>query len=423
MATIVLITSDTAGRVAIVSELAARLEAIGHSPAICSPGDITQLAARHGRTYMRLRSGSALPADAEVVAAQLAELAPDLILCDVELAFEVMAAHATGVRLALWTSLFSVWKRPGLPPLHRDIVPGQGWAGTRLGIEWSWLRYRGARSLGRLRRRIRDRGRDRIGRLAAVAADTGFPFATEAMLQEWLVPFAYRTLPTLVFNTFALELPHDPHPTAQYTGPVLSTSPPPDLGEMGDRLDTLYARREQTASQALVYCAFGAWHKDDDRPFLGRILEVASLRPSWDFVVGLGSRIDPSALGRPPANVHLFPWAPQRSVLEHADAAIHHGGVTSVNECAAAGVPMLIYPFEFLDQRGNGARVAFHGLGMVGDRNRDSVEAILGRLDALVGDRAMRRNAARLASVIATEQKEDRAVAAIVALIESPQVG
>ncbi len=421
MARIVLITSDTAGRVAIVSELANRLEAIGHTAKIYSPRDIGALAERHGRQYTHLQSG-ATAADAAAVTRQLETMDPDLILCDIELAFEVIAAHATGARLALWTSLFSVWKRPGLPPLHRDIVPGAGLRGTRAGIEWAWLRYRTGRSLGRLRRRVQSRGNDRISRLRSVAEATGFPFDTEAMLHEWLVPFAYRTLPILVFNTTALEFPHDHHPTTRYTGPILSPIPSSDeLGETGLRLADLYERRPRSASAALVYCAFGAWHRDDDRPFLRRILAAAVSRPDWDFVVGLGDRVDPASLGEVPPNVHLFPWAPQRQVLGHADIAIHHGGVTSVNECADAGVPMLIYPFDFLDQKGNAARVAFHGLGLAGDRSRDSAAAILEKLDRLRSDESYRTNAARVGSIISEEQHSNRAIDAIVALLETPK--
>ncbi|MDJ0953255.1 MAG: glycosyltransferase [Acidimicrobiia bacterium] len=420
MARIVLITSDTAGRVAIVSELANRLESIGHTTEICSPRDVSSYTARHGREYTHLPSG-ATAGDAAAVTRRLEAMEPDLILCDIELAFEVMAAYATGAPLVLWTSLFSVWKRPGLPPLHRGIVPGEGLRGTRIGMEWAWLRYRLGRSLGRMRRRLQSRGQDRISRLRTVAEVTGFPFADEAMLHEWLVPFAYRTLPVLVFNTMALEFPHEPHPASRYVGPVLSPVAGDELGETGLRLTELYERRKSSASTALVYCAFGAWHTDDDRPFLRRILAAAALRPDWDFVVGLGGRVDPGSLGEAPPNVHLFQWAPQRQVLKHADIAIHHGGVTSVNECADAGVPMLIYPFDFLDQKGNAARVAFHGLGMVGDRKGDSAAAILHKLDQLCGDESYRVNAARTGSIISAEQEGNRAIDAIVALLQAPE--
>ncbi len=419
VARIVLITSDTAGRVAIVCELAKRLESIGHEAEICASRDIAAYAARHGRRYTRLQSGKTTT-DARTVTQQLASLRPDLILCDIELAFEVIAAHGTGARVALWTSLFSVWKRPGVPPLHRYILPGQGWRGTRLGIEWAWLRYRLGRSLGRMRRRIRAGGSDRIAALRTVAEATGFPFATETMLHDWLVPYAYRTLPVLVFNTPSLEFPHEHHPAARYTGPVLSPTPSLDEPEEdGPRLAALYERRAQSASEALIYCAFGAWHRDDDRPFLQRILEAAAVRPAWDFVVGLGGRIEPASLDAVPPNVHLFDWAPQRQVLGHADVAVHHGGVSSVNECAGAGVPMLVYPFAFLDQKGNAARVVYHGLGLVGDRKRDTAAAILSKLDLLRHEDSYRTNAARISAVIAEEQEDDRAVAAINDLLQN----
>ncbi len=416
MARVLLITSDTAGRVAIVCELASRLEQAGHTPMIASPGSIDELIARHGRPYTKLESQA--DPTATVVTAQLRSLEPDLILCDLELSYEVMAAYAVGTRLALWTTLFSVWKRPGLPPLHRTIIPGTGWSGSRLGIEWAWLRYRTGRSLGRWRRRLTAKGKDRIGRLRQVAETTGFPFDEEVMLHDWLVPFTFRNIPVLVCNTLELEFPHEPHPAARYVGPVLVT-PPQGTGTDDDnaKLQRLFERRRNGETEALVYCAFGAWHKGDDEPFLRRVFAAAELSPSWDFVVGLGARSDPTRLHPVPTNVHLLTWAPQREILDHADLAIHHGGVTSVNECAAAGVPMLVYPFQFLDQGGNAARVAHRGLGVIGDRANDSPAKINERLLTLLTGDDFAASTARAKAAITQEHHDNRALDAIVDLL------
>jgi UDP:flavonoid glycosyltransferase YjiC (YdhE family) len=420
MRNIVVITSETAGRVAICGELARRLEGEGYRVIVGCLADISESSARLGREFVRLQAGRAAGSEVSVaeLAEQLASLRADLFLVDIELASVVIAASTTDARIALWTSLFSVFKRPGIPPLHTSIVPGRGWRGGRIGIEWAWFRFRIGRWLGRQRRRIRSRGADRISLLRAAAVATGFPFDREAMLDQWLVPFTYRSLPILAFNTRELEFPHDPYPTVRYVGPILSSPHSADQpGDVRQRLADLYDRREQGDSSALIYCSFGAWHKGDDTSFLRRVIDAVAAEPTWDVVLGLGGRMDPALLGEVPANVHLFGWAPQREVISRSDAAIHHAGVTSVNECVASGVPMVLYPFEFLDQRGNAARIAFHGLGVVGDRSRDSASTIRERVRRVLSDEAFRESGRRMRECTVRDQEENVAVKAVVALL------
>jgi UDP:flavonoid glycosyltransferase YjiC (YdhE family) len=264
---------------------------------------------------------------------------------------------------------------------------------------------------------LRSRGPDRIARLRRAADLTGFPFEDEVMLHEWLVPFAYRRLPVIAFNTVELELPHEPHPALRYVGPVLGEMPSlPDQEGTRQRLAALYERRERGTSAALIYCAFGAWHKGDDSGFVRRIIAAVGAEPSWDLVIGLGGRGKPADLGEIPSNVHPFEWAPQGEVISHADVAIHHAGVTSVNECVAAGVPMVLYPFDFLDQRGNAARVEFHGLGVVGDR-RDTATRIGNRIRSVLEDEAFLRRIERMSRYVARDQAENKPVQAILALV------
>ncbi len=419
MSSIVIITSETAGRVAISCELARRLAARNHTATIACLADISERVAGFGRSFTRLGAGSG-EEDVALLGAQLGDLHADLILVDIELPLPIMAATTTDARVALWTSLFSVWKRPGLPPLHTGIVPGHGWRGSRPGMEWAWLRYRLGRWLGRLQRRLRRRGPDRVARLRHAAELTGFPFDEEVMQHQWLVPFAYRHLPVIAFNTFELELPHEPHPTVRYVGPVLGEMPSlPDQEQTRQRLAGLYERRARGDSDALVYCAFGAWHKGDDSSFVRRVIDAARVEPSWDVVIGLGGRRDLEDLGNLPANVHALGWAPQGEVITHADVAIHHAGVTSVNECVAAAVPMVLYPFDFLDQRGNAARVVFHRLGVVGDRDRDTAARIHDRIRFVLEDETLARRIRRMSDYLERDRTDDKAVLAVLALLDT----
>jgi UDP:flavonoid glycosyltransferase YjiC (YdhE family) len=69
-------------------------------------------------------------------------------------------------------------------------------------------------------------------------------------------------------------------------------------------------------------------------------------------------------LGPAPPHVGIVERAPQLEILRRASLMITHGGLGSVKECAALGVPMLVFPLKD-DQPGNAARVEARGLGRV----------------------------------------------------------
>jgi zeaxanthin glucosyltransferase len=458
MGSVLLVTSEMAGRINMMCELARRLEAAGHSAAVACPVDVRDRVEAHGVTYFdipastppsvataavasrrtlgratafvarlgqmrhtaRRRIAKAQSLNAAGIRSAIAGADPDAVLVDVELPVHIMAVAATHLPMALWTSMLSLWKQPGLPPLGSDIQPGHGWRGSKAGIEMAWLRFRIWKWVRRQRFRATRFGEDQMSVLREVAEQTGFPLEHETDVGQWLVPFTYRTVPIVSFNALELEFPHEPLPTCTYLGPLL----PADgrRADRGDadtaaRLDALFRRRRDGQSDALIYCAFGAWHKGDDRDFLSRILEAVSARPRWDVIVGLGGRIEPSSLGSVPPNVHLFGWAPQLEILRHADCAVHHGGISTVNECITNGAPMVIYPFDFMDQPGNAARVAYHGIGEVGDRGHDAAADIAGRIDRMLTDPAVHARLDTMRAAFGAYQAERRAVAYIESLL------
>lgn len=75
--------------------------------------------------------------------------------------------------------------------------------------------------------------------------------------------------------------------------------------------------------------------------------------------------------------------APQLALLRRAHLMVNHGGLQSVKEGLLPGVPMLCVPQAY-DQPGNGARVAFHGIGRVlrpEEATRARARALLEELD------------------------------------------
>jgi UDP:flavonoid glycosyltransferase YjiC (YdhE family) len=119
----------------------------------------------------------------------------------------------------------------------------------------------------------------------------------------------------------------------------------------------------------------------------------------------------------------VFEWAPQLEVLHHADVVIHHGGISSVNESILAGVPMVVYPFTFLDQPGNAARVRFHGLGEVGDRSKESAAVIRERIIRVLSDRSYADSVTRMRAVFENYEVEGVLVAEVESLLQKRPSG
>jgi MGT family glycosyltransferase len=92
------------------------------------------------------------------------------------------------------------------------------------------------------------------------------------------------------------------------------------------------------------------------------VVQVARIRPRWRFLLVDGR----SALPIPqdiPDNLQVVPFVPQLQALRRTAVMLTHGGLNTIKECLALGVPMLVVPMGF-DQPGNAARVSWHGLGL-----------------------------------------------------------
>lgn len=111
---------------------------------------------------------------------------------------------------------------------------------------------------------------------------------------------------------------------------------------------------------------------------------------------------------------HLFAQVPQVALLPQVDVVVTHGGNNTVQECLAAGRPMVVLPFGG-DQVANAARVERLGVGegldvegMTPARLREAVERV--RLAA--------GRAAALAKALEGLDGAGAAAAAVLALVE-----
>lgn len=454
MAHVVLITSGIASIANPNIELARRLALAGHCVTYASPDPLRASVEAYGLPFVQLAGPGEGPANelpaasgphlkalrwltrlptirqrrrqavaalgAGAFARSARELAPDLLLIDVELHQYIIAARAAGLPVALLSTWIALNKGPGLPPLHRSAVPGQGWSGSPVGIEVAWLQYRAWKRWQRLFQQVRTVGVSPFAVLRHLADEVGFPFRAEVDPDQWLLPFSYRSLPVLCLNARELDLPHAPPPGYHHVGPMIASQRREPGGQsVPPELEALLAERTGP-SRPLIYCAFGAFFQGDDVSFLRRVVDAVAEHPEWDVVIGLGGRIDAGRLGPLPAHVRAYAWVPQLRVLERADCAVVHGGISTLNECVHFGVPMLVYPFKRVtDQEGNAARVIFHGLGLVGDRDADDAAQLRRQIERLLGDRSFATAVGRMRDHVRRYEGEGRAEGIVAQLLEA----
>lgn len=342
---------------------------------------------------------------------------PDLILIDGEMHEHIIGASASDVPIVLLNSFVSIWRRPGLPPPHRLARPGNGWQGTSVGIWllWQGLRFKkwhraGSQYMQRL-------GCDRLSLLRQLALDHDFDFRRETDDRQWLMPFTYRRLPVLSLHAEEFEFPHRPPEHVHYVGPLLleSRHDSRTTDALRSELDALFARR-LSGQRRLIYAGFGSFFTTD-LDILHRLFDAVAQQRDWDLVISLGGRYEPKDLGHLPDNVHVFSWLPQPEVLRHTDVAVTHGGINTIDECVLCAVPMLIYCGFETDMAGNTSRVVHHGIGLAGDRQRDSPDAIGKQIERLMTEPSFRTNIERLQTHYAAYTDDAVAVRTVESLL------
>ena len=258
-----------------------------------------------------------------------------------------------------------------------------------------------------------------------LARGVGFAFERDTDDRQWLIPFTYRRLPVLSLHAQEFEFPHKPPTHVRFVGPMVLESrlDQPQAAADRDRLEAILARRRETGTDCrLIYAGFGSVFSTD-LAFLRRLLRIVEDRPGWELVVSLSHRVARSDLGPLPARVHTFPWLPQVQVLQHADVAVTHGGVSTVDECVLSGVPTLVYCGWETDMAGTTARVVHHGIGIAGDRLRDTTTDIRAHVDRLLIEPGFRERVRRLQGLYAAYAETRVAERTVDALLERPLPG
>ncbi|MEM8713896.1 MAG: hypothetical protein AAGG01_23375 [Planctomycetota bacterium] len=445
MAKILIMTSGLTGILNASLEVVRRLEEAQHDVTYACPHDVRETVERHGVEYVQLPPISRSPSpertrrDGEsrvahkwaewrtrrerrdqgvealrtgAVETLLAELRPDLVLLDFDLEEHVITCHAARVRIAILSQWFEFRRRPGLPPLGSNLERGS--AAQR------WLAWTGSRARSRARQSatyLRYFGTDRRGVVREHARRSGFP-AAGLWSHDWSTLFAFEGIPVLSMTMEELDFPHRRGSRWSYVGPMVRLER--DDGARADeprRRIAEFTANARRGGQRVVYASVSSMGTARDADFVTALAHSAARRAakggesSWSLILGLGghasvqieSALDATLDQRAREQVLVLAFAPQLDALREADLFITHGGIHSIHESIALGVPMAAYSGAAFDQDGCVARLAFHDAASVGSRT-DSAEAIAQRLDSALDDEHLRARTTELQRALARYQ-------------------
>ncbi len=425
---IMLITTGLTGILNASFEVVDRLQKAGYRVTYACPHDVRERVETQGFTYVQLRPVQQQPAPAlspslsrfqriyqtvfkagwrrrmaierlgmEQFEQLLKDIKPDLLLLDMELHEHIVTAYAAKVPFLLLSQWFSIWESAGLPMPQSRIIPDTD---QEAAVQKEWREDYEKRRKKIRRQALKSGYTDRRSILKLYARQKGFP-VEEWLPYQWPGPFAYRSLPVLSMTHEALEFPHQYRENLHYIGAMVyekrkEKAIDPNIEE---RLKQLFADK-QKKNKKLIYCSRTTMDATEEYEFLDKIIQAVSDRKDWILVAGTKQAYKYTATD----NIHLFEWLPQLEVLKHADCSVNHGGIHTINECIHFAVPMLVYSGGQHDQNGCAARIAYHQLGIRGDKYKDSVEDIQQYIEAVISNGLFKERVLRVNELASSEK-------------------
>jgi UDP:flavonoid glycosyltransferase YjiC (YdhE family) len=124
---------------------------------------------------------------------------------------------------------------------------------------------------------------------------------------------------------------------------------------------------------------------------------------------------------RLPAGVRRFDYVPLSQVLPRAAALVSHGGIGTISQALAAGVPQLIIPLGF-DQFDNAARLERLGVGATLTPRAFRGPAVTRQLVRLLTSPAVASACSAVSAKLAKAEWEDFTCRAVEELVGEDQV-
>lgn len=299
---------------------------------------------------------------------------PDLVLVDPLLAPAALLCYGSGIPTVLLHTLLPTTRGPLIPPLTSRIIPTQtAWCRMAIACAWRWRFLRQF-----ITRKLFE---DDVKMTQRLATASGYPLRDINTATSFMCPAL--KFPEIILCPRQFDFPRAEDPNRFYVAPSIDF----------DRSEPDFPWDRLTPGKPILYCSLGSQSHlfPGSRDFLQAVIDMLSQQSAWQGIVSVGPLLSPSQFRVPGENVLLVNVAPQLQVLQRASLMITHGGLSSVKECIYYGVPMLVFPLK-RDQPGNAARVVYHGLGVMGNPKRISVEKLRTLVGAVQGSPSIRAN-------------------------------
>lgn len=314
----------------------------------------------------------------------------DFLMLDSPYSFFALALCRDQKRFGIIESMMPQDQSVGCPPLSSTYIPRGTWWSDRI-CDGLWVRYLLKRwFLGASGMRP-----DYDKRLICRTASQMGVSPSDLDIRRYF-HIGFRNAPEFVISPQCLDFPRAATPNRVHLSIRVNPDRPESQWDYGftSRFESMVARRPGIP---LVYCSLGTagWRYKGVTGFLGNVIESAKGSP-WNLIVSIGN-LDRSMLPSPPPNVAVLQSVPQMRVLKSCDLMITHGGMNSITECVALGVPMLVCPGTHqIDQAGNAARVVYHGIGLLGNLRRETTESLKHKIGQILGNPAFRDQCLRV---------------------------
>lgn len=256
------------------------------------------------------------------------DLGADAVVADQVEPAGALSAIRLGLPYASLAAALPLNREPGLPP------PYVGWRFRADGSR-RWL-YEGGHRVTDLLMRPLSRA---IGRRA-----TAWGIEGVASLDDTFSPRLQ-----LLQLVSGLDFPRRALPSAMhFVGPLRD----PQAGRFDPGAD----------GRPLGFCSLGSLQgfRADLFEAFAAALSAEGIRP----VIAHGGRLSEAAAASLPGDPIVADFLPQRAVLPHCRLAIVHGGMNTVLDALAAGVPLIVAPIAY-EQGAVAARVEASGAGLV----------------------------------------------------------
>jgi len=156
---------------------------------------------------------------------------------------------------------------------------------------------------------------------------------------------------------------------------------------------------ERLTGEPVVYASMGTILNGRVDVF-HTIVAALSKHKDLQLVLSVGDQIDPAQIGPVPSNAIIVKKAPQLELLEQASVCITHGGLNTVLESLAQGVPQIAIPVTY-DQPGVAARIANKRTGAVTSLDKLTADHLSMLLNVVLDDPSYRYKARKIQKAIA----------------------